>query len=147
VKNGSSVSDPVALPVASSSPGIFSVDYTGSGQGAILNQDGTVNSSSRPAPAGSVVTVYATGEGQTSPPGTDGKLANGPVYPAPKLPVTVTIGGAQADVLYAGAAPTLVAGALQVNVRIPISVASGDNPVVITVGSAQSQPGITVAVK
>src|SRR5665213_337878 len=147
VKNGSSVSDPVALPVASAAPGIFSVDLSGAGQGAILNQDLSVNSSANPAAAGSVIVIYATGEGQTSPAGVDGKFANGPAYPAPKLPVSVTIGGVAAPALYAGAAPSLVAGVMQVNVRIPEGVPSGNNPVVVMVGSAQSQPGITVAVQ
>ncbi len=147
VKNGSAVSDSVALPVAATAPGIFSANLSGAGQGAILNQDLTVNSSANPAAAGSVVVIYATGEGQTAPAGIDGKLANGPVYPGPKLQVSVTIGGIAAEVLYAGAAPLLVAGVLQVNARIPASAGSGDNAVTVTVGAAASQPGITVAVK
>jgi len=148
VRNGTNVSDSVALPATSVGPSVFSVDFTGSGQGAILNQDGvTVNSSAHPADKGSIVVIYATGEGQTNPSGIDGKLANGPVYPAPKLPVTVNIGGLAAEVLYAGAAPTLVAGVMQVNVRIPANAPSGDVPVDVAVGSAHSQPGVTVAVK
>jgi len=147
VKNGAATSDPVALPVVASAPGIFSVDLSGAGQGAILNQDQTVNSSANPAAAGSVVVIYATGEGQTMPAGIDGKFAAGPGYPAPELPVSVTIGGLPADVLYAGAAPTLVAGVMQVNARVPAGVTSGDNAVTVTVGTASSQPGITLAVK
>jgi len=106
-----------------------------------------VNSSANPAAAGSVVVIYATGEGQTMPAGIDGKFAAGPGYPAPELPVSVTIGGLPADVLYAGAAPTLVAGVMQVNARVPAGVTSGDNAVTVTVGTASSQPGITLAVK
>jgi uncharacterized protein (TIGR03437 family) len=81
------------------------------------------------------------------PAGVDGKIANGPAYPAPQLPVSVTVGGVSAQVLYAGAAPSLVAGVMQVNVRIPAGTASGDNAVTVTVGAAASQPGITVAVQ
>ena len=147
VKNASNISDSVALEVNPASPGVFSVDYTGSGQGAILNQDLSVNNSSNPASAGSVVVVYATGEGQTDPAGVDGRIATGPDYPRPKLPVTVTIGGQMADVLYAGAAPSLVAGVMQINARIPAGTPPGDTSVVVSVGAAQSQPGITVAVK
>ena len=40
VRNGANVSDPIALPVAPAGPSIFSVDYTGSGQGAIVTEDG-----------------------------------------------------------------------------------------------------------
>jgi uncharacterized protein (TIGR03437 family) len=147
VRNGSNVSDLVALPVAASAPGVFSLDASGAGQGAILNADLTVNSDSNPAPAGSIVVLYATGEGQTSPGGVDGLIALGPTYPKPVLPVSVTIGGVAAEVLYAGAAPSLVAGVMQVNARVPAGVASGDQPVVVTVGTAQSQQGLTAAIK
>ena len=51
--------------------------------------------------------LYATGAGVTSPPSVDGQLTSG-VYPAPVQPVTVRIGGQQADVKYAGAAPGLI---------------------------------------
>ena len=90
--------------------------------------------------------VYATGEGQTSPAGVDGKLAVAP-YPAPLLPVSVTIDGIAAQVLYAGAAPGLVAGLLQIDVQIPNGAASGARPIVLTVGDAQSQTSVTVAVQ
>ena len=40
VRNGSLSSDTVGLPVAAVAPSIFSVDLTGTGQAAILNQDG-----------------------------------------------------------------------------------------------------------
>jgi uncharacterized protein (TIGR03437 family) len=148
VRNGSNVSDPVALPVAQVGPSIFSADYTGSGQGAILNQDGvTVNSSSAPAAKGSIVSVYATGEGQTDPGGVDGQLARGTTLPKPKLPVEVWIGGKRAEVLYAGAAPGQVAGLFQVNARIPLDTPEGEASVLVKVGEATSQPGITVVVR
>jgi len=147
VRNSGLTSDPVALPVTPVAPSIFSSDYTGSGQGAILNQDGvTVNSSAAPADKGSVVSIFATGEGQTSPGGIDGLLATA-VYPKPLQQVQVLINGKTAEVLYGGAAPGQVAGFFQVNVRIPVDTPSGDVPVQIQVGDAMSQPGITVAVK
>ena len=66
------------LPVAPSAPGIFTVDASGVGPGAILNQDSTVNSPSNPANRGSAVALFATGAGQTDPPGVDGQVAGGP---------------------------------------------------------------------
>jgi len=148
VKNGSQTSDLVPMPVTPVAPSIFSMDYTGSGQGAILNQDGvTVNSTTAPAPKGSIVSIYATGEGQTNPGGIDGQFATSFTLPKPKLPVTVTIGGKPAEVLYYGAAPGQVAGLMQVNARIPEGVDPGEVPVTIQVGTAASQPGITVVVK
>jgi uncharacterized protein (TIGR03437 family) len=63
-------------------------------------------------------------------------------------PVSVTIGGVAAtDISYAGSAPGLVAGALQVNVSIPTSVASGDVPVVLRIGNTISQSALTVSVQ
>jgi uncharacterized protein (TIGR03437 family) len=148
VRNGSDISDSVALPVTPAAPSVFSVDFTGSGQGAILNQDGvTVNSFAKPAEKGSVISIYATGEGQTQPGGLDGRLAAGGNLPRPVKPVQVLVNGQPADVSYAGAAPGQVAGLFQVNVRIPLDAPSGDVPVEVRVGDARSQPGITVAVK
>jgi uncharacterized protein (TIGR03437 family) len=148
VQNGSLLSDAVALPVAAVGPSVFTTDLSGGGQGVILNQDAvTVNSAAKPADKGSIVVIYATGEGQTSPLGVDGQLANGPFYPQPLQKVTVNIGGIPAEVLYAGAVPALVAGVMQINVRIPANVSSGDVPVDIVVATVHSQPGVTVAVK
>ncbi len=148
VRNGLNLSDAVALPVTPVAPSVFSIDYTGRGQGAIVNQDGvTVNSTRSPAAKGSIVSIYATGEGQTNPGGIDGLLARGATLPKPSLPVEVWIGGKRAEVLYAGAAPGQVAGLFQVNARIPDDTASGEASVEVKVGDAASQPGITVVVQ
>jgi uncharacterized protein (TIGR03437 family) len=147
VANNGLLSSVVALPVTQAAPSIFSVNYTGGGQGAILNQDGiTVNSSAKPAAKGSIIAIYATGEGQTNPPGVDGKLAVVP-FPKPIQEVTVKINGVDAQVFYAGAAPGQTAGLMQVNARIPANTPSGNASVEIQVGNAKSQPGITVAVE
>jgi uncharacterized protein (TIGR03437 family) len=148
VRQGGGLSDPVALPVAPAAPSLFTADLSGAGQGVVLTQDGvTVNSAGKPADKGSIVVIYATGEGQTMPGGVDGQIANGPVYAKPVQQVQVNIGGVPAEILYAGAAPALVAGVMQINARIPVDAASGDLPVEVIVGSAHSQPGVTVAVK
>jgi uncharacterized protein (TIGR03437 family) len=63
------------------------------------------------------------------------------------LPVTATIAGQPADILYAGDAPDLVSGVLQVNVVIPPGTPSGPQPVVITVGTASSQANLNVWVQ
>jgi uncharacterized protein (TIGR03437 family) len=112
------------LSVAAAVPTIFTLDSSGVGPGAILNQDSTVNSPSNPAGKGSVVVLYATGAGQTDPSGTDGQVA-GDTLPKPVLPVSVQIGGLDAEVLHAGAAAGLIAGVLQVDCRVPANVASG----------------------
>ncbi len=140
-------SSPITLPVAPSATGVFAADSSGRGLGAIQNQDGSFNSSSNPAAAGSIIVLYATGEGQTDPAGVNGRRAIG-TLPKPLLAVSVKIGGLDAEVLYAGAAPTFVAGLMQVNARIPAGTpASSSVPLLLTVGAATSQTGITVAVK
>ncbi|MBS1877821.1 MAG: putative Ig domain-containing protein [Acidobacteria bacterium] len=132
------------VPVAPSAPGLFTMTASGIGAAAALNQDGSYNTPTSGAAPGSIVVLYATGEGQTSPGGSDGLLAAS-VYPKPLLPVTVTIGGVTAEVLYAGAAPTYSAGLMQVNVRVPGSAPRGASvPVVLTVGAASSQSGVTI---
>jgi uncharacterized protein (TIGR03437 family) len=141
-------SAPATLPVAAAAPGLFSANASGSGNGAIYNQDNTRNGPSNPAAKGSLIVLYGTGEGQTNPSGVTGRLANS-VYPKPALPVKVTIGGvdAAAGIAYAGAVPTLVAGIFQINVTVPAGVASGSQPVVVQVGSFSSQANLTVSVQ
>lgn len=141
-------SAPLTIPVAKSAPGIFTQDGR---QGSILNAnpDGsvTLNTSATRAAAGSTIEIYATGEGQTDPPGIDGVLNNGPALPQPVLPVSVTIGGKPAQVAYKGAAPQGVAGFLQLNVVIPSGLSPGAQPLVVTIGPNMSPAIVTVWVK
>ncbi|HWF09226.1 MAG TPA: hypothetical protein VG297_12230 [Bryobacteraceae bacterium] len=130
--------------VAPAAPGIFTGDASGKGQAAVVNQDSSLNSDANPAPAGSVISVYATGGGQTDPPDSTGATAEG-IARLPG-PVTATIGGQPAQVIYAGHAPGEVAGMLQVNLQVPDGV-SGDVPVVLWMGDAESQTTATAAVK
>ena len=147
VEYGGARSVPVDLTVAESAPGLFTYDSSGAGPGAILNEDGSVNTPANPANRGSIVVLYGTGEGQTEPAGEDGKIAAG-IPPLPLRPVAVRIGGREAEVTYAGGAPGLVAGVIQVNARVPADLAeTGAMPVVLQVGSRDSQPGVTLAVR
>ncbi len=138
--------NPMPVLIQASSPGLFTADSTGQGQAAAINQDGTINTPTNPAAAGSYISLYATGEGATTPAGVDGKPATAPL-PKPILPVTVTIAGQPAPVQYAGAAPGLVAGVMQVNAQIPANTPSGKIAVVIQVGTSNSQANVTIAVK
>jgi uncharacterized protein (TIGR03437 family) len=140
-------SAPLQVPVAAAAPGLFTADFSGKGQGAILNQDGvTKNSTASPASAGSIVILWGTGEGVTSPPGVDGRPAID-VVPQPVAAVSVSIGGLPASVKYAGAAPGEIPGLFQINVQIPAGVPSGNVPVSVTIGSVVSQTGVTLAVQ
>ncbi len=137
-----SVSQTFSVPLSASSPGIFTYNGTGAGQAAAVNAaDGTINTAANPVKIGEYISVYATGEGQTTPAGVDGKLATQQL-PSPNLPVTVTVGGLPAFVQYEGAAPGAVAGLMQINVQIPNGVTSGGYvPVVLTVGDASTVNG------
>jgi uncharacterized protein (TIGR03437 family) len=138
------LSNPVRMPVAQAAPALFAL-AGGRGPGAILNANLSVNSASNPAARGTSVTLYATGEGQTNPPGVDGKLAESP-YPTPLLPVSVTIGGLQAPITFAGGAPGF-AGLLQINATVPQGVSPGSAvPVVVRIGGVASQTDLTLAV-
>ena len=98
----------VSFPVDLAFPALLTSDSSGGGQGAILNQNGSINSNTNPATRGSIVSLFGTGEGMTNPAGVDGRIA-ATTFPAPLLPVTVTIAGRNAQVQYFGAAPENVA--------------------------------------
>ena len=135
------------LPVAASAPAIFTLDATGTGQAAIVNQDNSLNGAANPAARGSTISIYATGEGETTPAGVTGSVSSSSGA-KPLLPVAVKIGGIDAVVQYAGSAPNLVAGLLQVNAVVPTSIAPGASvPVTVSVGGASSQRNVTIAVK
>jgi trimeric autotransporter adhesin len=143
------VSAAIAMPVQPATPGIFSQDASGRGPGAILNQDSSINQGQRPAAIGDVVAIYCTGGGVTNPATVDGSITAG-TLPLPILTqnVSVTIGGLPAKVDYSGGAPQSVAGLTQINVEVPSGVQPGSSvPVVVKVGTAQSQAGITMAVR
>lgn len=127
----------VTVDVADATPCLYT---------AIWNQDGAQNLPDNPAPRGSIVTLFATGIGQTTPAGIDGKLASTPL-PSPVQTPSVRIGLYDAEILFAQSAPGTV-GVLQINARVPAGFApTGILPVTLTIGSTTSQTNVTVAVK
>jgi uncharacterized protein (TIGR03437 family) len=105
--------------------GLFSLDGSGIGQAAALNQDGTLNSESNPAARGSIVVLYGTGLGPTNPTLPDGAL--GPLafdeLGRPSGVLQAAIDYTESDILYAGSAPGLINGVAQFNLRIPATLA------------------------
>jgi uncharacterized protein (TIGR03437 family) len=87
------LSKALTVPVAAASPGVFTVDASGTGQGAILNQDFGINLVTNPAEPSSIVMIYATGEGPVNPRPADGSITGTAVLPKPVGKVTVSIGG------------------------------------------------------
>jgi uncharacterized protein (TIGR03437 family) len=137
IESNGVTSAPVTLAVAAAAPGIF-VDSAG--RAAALNQDYSQNQAGDPAPVGSVVAVYFTGQGALAQP-----VATGVATPQDPLSPTVaattaTLGGMPTTVWFSGLAPGLI-GVAQANLQIP-NLPAGDYPVVLTVGGASSNAGI-----
>jgi uncharacterized protein (TIGR03437 family) len=132
------------LIVAAAAPGIFTISG-GTGPALIFGQDGLPNSQTNPADPGSLITIFATGEGQTTPAGMDGVRASSP-YPQPVGQLDVRVGGRPADIVFASAASS-APGILQINARVPSIVASGAVGLSLAVDGAVSQEGVTVFIK
>ena len=138
-------SAPISLSVAATALAIFAADATGSGPGLILTPGYSVISPADPAAVGSVVIVLATGAGSVVGGARSGGIAQGIGQQA--AAITATIGGWDADIAYAGPAPGLVNGVLQVNLVVPKGLSPGVYPAVLTVGGVPTQDGITIAVR
>jgi uncharacterized protein (TIGR03437 family) len=116
----------ISAIVSDAAPALFTAS---SGQAAAVNEDGTLNSSDHPIPRGSWISFYATGEGISG------------------LPVAVRIGGYSAEVLYSGAVAGYP-GLFQINARVPAGyIAPGILGVIVTVGTAESPPGVSIVVQ
>lgn len=144
-------SNGIGTPVASTAPGIFTANASGSGPGAILNANSSANSPANPANRGDTIAIYLTGEGLTSPSGVTGRVTTvsptPPLTPVPLLPVGALIDGAPANISFAGEAPGLVSGVMQLNVQIPPGTKSGPLSLVVSIGGVSSQAGVTVSVR
>jgi uncharacterized protein (TIGR03437 family) len=134
--------------VAAAAPGIFTTAASGAGQAAAVNQDGTLNGPSNPAPAGSTITLYGTGQGQVSPPVADGAPApTGTLSNTVAVPTTdgktclstqsmcVAVGSGFGQVTYSGLAPGFV-GLWQINVTVPRGLPAGATPIRVLINGA-----------
>src|SRR5207248_2699623 len=117
-------------------PGLFTADGSGSGQAAVSNVvDWSMNSGPNPAQPGAFIVLYLSGCGQTDPPGVTGAITPDDQMGKLLQPVSVTIGGRSADVLYAGPSPGLLSGVSAVVVRVPSDAeATPQAAVIVTVG-------------
>jgi uncharacterized protein (TIGR03437 family) len=149
-------SAPFTLAVAQRAPGIYTLNSQGFGQAAAINQNGTFNGTgangTTPASPDTVVLIYATGGGQTSPTSITGSVTpgGGTLYKVPNA--TATVGGQPAVVEFAGGAPGLVAGVIQLNVHLPKGLTGDALPIIISIDGVPSPikggtTGPTVAVR
>lgn len=149
-----------SVVIAAASPGIFTASQSGSGQAAVLNQDNTVNGPNNPAPVGSTIQIYGTGQGQVSPAVADGAAApTSPLAQTVAVPTSngttclnnqpsmcVAIGSAFGNVSYSGLAPGYV-GLWQINVAIPAGTPTGSAvPIRVVINGTPSNT-VTVAVR
>lgn len=134
----------IQVPVRLAKPAIFTSNSSGIGPAAILNQDATINTALNPAAKLSAISIYATGLGQTSPASQDGVIVMTPSQFS--NPVTVSINGQNAQVLYAGGAPGQIPGLAQINIMLPAGTTSGPNSIQITSGSSTTTGTVTVFV-
>ena len=106
--NGQSIAGQT-FSLAPFSPGIFSMNSQGTGQGAILDSSYRLVDSSNPAtPGTTVILIYCTGLGQvTNQPATASPAPGNPLSETVTKP-TVTIGGVPANVTFSGLAPGFV---------------------------------------
>jgi len=137
VKRGDATGDAVDVPVFDTQPAVFTLD--GAKAVVVHAADNTLVTASSPMQPGETVYLYATGLGAV-----DNQPATGVATPASPLAQvrtlpSITIGGQAAIVRFAGLAPG-IAGVYQVNLTVPLNVASGEQELVLTVGSATSPP-------
>ena len=125
VTNGSTPSNTVTVPVAATSPGIYSLDQSGSGSGAIEHANGSIVNAGNPANPGETVVVYLTGMGAVTPAVADGTASTGNPLNKTVQPM-VYVADQQANVMFSGLAPGFP-GLYQLNVTIPMTISSAGN--------------------
>jgi len=144
-RNGSDLAVGTAQ-VAAAAPGLFVADPLSLAiPGAVLDQDSRLVTDASPARRGSVIQIYASGQGATDPPVEDGTAGGGLAPAQSRVVPRVYFAGELAEVLFSGLQPALP-GLWQINVRVPDSpVLSGQTPVFVAIGSHASN-AMTVAV-
>jgi uncharacterized protein (TIGR03437 family) len=135
------ISVPQTITMDVARPGIF---VTTAPQGVVINLANQVVDATHPATAGDVVVIYCTGLGATKPPVVTNQTSPSPAAIAAIQP-TVTVGGVNAPVQFAGLSPGLV-GLYQVNVQIPAGVAAGNAVSMIMTQAGVASNAVTIAV-
>jgi uncharacterized protein (TIGR03437 family) len=110
-----------AVQMNLASPGLFTTDGSGRGQVRAINQDGSINSPENPAPRGSVVTLFATGQGVVPGAPPDGEAPQGEIATPEKPRVIVNTGFVEDDDVQASVLAPDAPGTWQVKVRIPMT--------------------------
>ena len=133
--NGSS-SLPVEVPVLAAQPGVIAYNVGGTNFGVALHSTFQLADTADPAVGGETLLVYCVDLGAISPALKDGEPGTGAEITV--ATPTATIGGVNAPISFHGTAPGFVA-LFQVNVQVPTGLASGNQPLVLTISGVASQ--------
>lgn len=127
VQNGATNSNTVTVPVAATAPGIYSLDQSGTGLGAVLHADYSVVTAAKPAAPGETVLVFLTGMGAVTPPVADGTAGkSSPLSLIDASPLSVLVAGQTANIVFSGLAPGYP-GLYQLNITLPSFFVSPGN--------------------
>ena len=139
VSNNGQTSNTVVVPVAPTAPGVFSMNQTGYGPGAIVHANGDLVNAQNPARRGEVVLIFLTGLGAVNPPIADGAAGPGaePLARTTDGNIGAFFDNVAGEVQFSGAAPNFV-GLYQMNVRIPNTISTGTVAVAIQTSNAFS---------
>jgi uncharacterized protein (TIGR03437 family) len=139
---------PMAASVAKAAPGIFGCSGAPLKplvvQTYLRGSKTSCDSDWAPVQKGTRITLFLTGEGQTTPAGVDGALPVSGAWPRPVQDVQVRFGGSQTAPAWLG---LIYAGVLQINVDVPADAPSGPVPLAVTVGGVPTQAGATIAIQ
>ena len=127
----------IEIPVAAAQPGIFRIEDS---TGAAITEDS-------PAAAGDVVSIIGDRRGRDRSAGSGRAGVGAHLSTAGANVRGADRWGVAAQVNYCGVAPSVVTGQLRVDVQVPAGLPSGDNPVVLTIGTASSQAGVVLPVR
>ncbi|HLG99220.1 MAG TPA: hypothetical protein VKX49_23115 [Bryobacteraceae bacterium] len=151
VQRGSAISVPVPIAIFDSQPAILATAGNGTGQGHIYKIDSSGNQiladANAPATAGDYLVIYTVGLGAVDPPVSAGDPAGSNPPSTTTAPVTLTIGGVQAPVIFSGLTPGS-AGLYQVNAVVPPGIAPGSQvPVIVSVAGKSSASNIYMGIQ
>jgi len=143
---------PQTITLRTASPGVFSTNASGSGQGAIqISNTATFAApvgslaQARPVNPGESITIYCSGLGDVLP-----RPVTGTASPFPPsttvLTPSVSIGGVPALVTFSGLVPGFV-GLYQINATVPLTAPTGAQVTVFVMIGGVTSNMVTIAVQ
>jgi uncharacterized protein (TIGR03437 family) len=141
------VSDNYYLSIQPAAPSIFRSGSAGpeTGLATVVRADNNqLITPTNPIHPNDTVVIYATGLGRTNPAVDSGQPAPSSPLPYAIIPATVTLGGVNLNVLYAGLVPGEV-GVYQINASVPGGVPQGmEVPLVVNQGGSSTTLNVRV---